>query len=148
MAAPAGTDLILFVAGEPDTRIDAKRDLQLSYSQRVSGMFVPTSWFTGTRTKFAAPQDPEDHQELVYPWHLPREEILCVNLVLEVAEREGRNVTVVDVNRAAEHQDLVDRWVRVSDVLPLLVRPDGARLEGSENFVPRTIRHFMNPAKF
>ena len=70
---------------------------------------------------------------------------MCVNLVREIAEQRGRSVTVVDVDRPAPDQrPLIERWVRTSDVLPLLVRPDGARLEGLENFEPGTVRKFID----
>jgi len=76
-------------------------------------------------------------------WHLPPEQVDCINLVLQLARREGRDVTIVDVDRAEGRQDLIDRWVGADDSLPILVRPDGARLKGIEQFVPRKVRQFI-----
>jgi hypothetical protein len=145
MAAVGVPDLVLFVAGEPDSRIDPGRDVQTTLPGRFAGMFIPSQWWIGGRSKYSAPEVIEPASADGLPWHLPRQEVMCVNMVLEVARRNGRNVTVVDVNRAAEYQPLVDRWVTPADVLPLLVRPDGARLEGLENFVPQTLRRFLRP---
>jgi len=52
-------------------------------------------------------------------------------------------VSIVDVNQPAGFQALVARWVGPNDVLPILVRPDGARLEGIEEFGPRRVRRFI-----
>ena len=50
----------------------------------------------------------------------------------------------MDVNRPGEHLDLVHRVVGPNDVLPILLRPDGARLEGTENFVPDVLSRFLS----
>lgn len=77
------------------------------------------------------------------PWHLPPQQVACIDVVLDAAERERRTVLVIDVNRPEDHQELVDRWVMPNDVMPLLVRPDGRRLDGEENFVPHRVRQFI-----
>lgn len=77
------------------------------------------------------------------PWHLPPAQMACVQIVLDAAKRQGRGVVVVDVDRPGEHKDLVDRYVGSNDVLPLLVREDGARLEGEERFAPAEVRRFI-----
>jgi hypothetical protein len=64
-------------------------------------------------------------------------------MVLNFVERQHRSLLVVDVNAPGDHRDLVERWVGAEDVLPLLVRPDGRRLGGEENFVPGRVRRFI-----
>jgi len=76
-------------------------------------------------------------------WHLPREMGAAVDIVCESASRVGEHVTLVDVNRPGVYRDLVRRWVREDDVFPLLVRADGTRLEGMENFTAHKIRAFL-----
>ena len=77
------------------------------------------------------------------PWHLPPSQTACLDIVLDTAERQRDEVLVVDVDRPGEHRDLVERYVGSNDVLPLLLRPDGARLEGLENFTPARVRKFI-----
>lgn len=143
MVAAAGVDLVLFVAGEPDSGAPSPRDTTISMGSRVFGTIVPLSLVmkSGQRPSYSP-----DSAEPPSPraWRLPPQQIHCVNRVLHIARREGRTVTVVDVDRAAARQDLVDRWVGADDVLPLLVRPDGARLEGLENFGARSLRRFIH----
>ena len=91
------------------------------------------------RAETAAPPSPTEGP----PWHLPRPVIRYVNLVLESADRQGRTVTVVDVDRPEGRQDLVERWVGPADVMPILVRPDGARLSGIEQFTAPKVRKFL-----
>jgi len=128
-------DLLLFVAGEPGSGEEPGWKLvgflDGSIRQRAGG----------TRPVVAAPPPGATGGE--EPWHLPPQTIKHVNLVVEVAHREGRTVTIVDVNRAGVNRDLVERWVGPNDVLPILVRTDGARLEGTEKFVPHVLRRFV-----
>jgi hypothetical protein len=145
MVASSGHDLLLFVAGEPASGVPAPRDVTLSMGARMWGAFVPI----GLMLK--AGQGPSYSPDSALPppgkegaWRLSPQQIHVVNAVLDVARREGRTVTVVDVDRAAARQDLVDRWVGSDDVMPLLVRPDGARLEGLENFSPGRLRRFIH----
>jgi hypothetical protein len=143
MSTPGGIDLLLFVAGEPGSADEP----YWSFVRWLNGTRMAVRfqrWWLGERRSTAGgtgaarplPTEPP-------PWHLPPQVTLCVNLVLENARRTGRTVTVVDVDRAGPEQDLVDRWVGPNDVLPLLVRPDGARLEGIEEFIPQKVREFI-----
>ena len=141
-ATPLG--LILFVAGEPDPGIPSIRDTRVHLVDRMIGMSAAGNFST------VPPPGPgpstRDEQSLPPgepPWRLPPEQIHCVNTVLEMAKREGSTVTVVDVDRAGDRQHLVDRWVEEDQVIPLLVRADGSKLGGIENFTPRKVRWFI-----
>jgi hypothetical protein len=78
------------------------------------------------------------------PALLPRHQRTCMNAVLRIARSAGRDVTVVDVDRAGGRQHLVDRWLHGPVRLPLLVRSDGQRLVGSEELVPDRLRPFIS----
>ena len=143
MTAGGGTDLLLFVAGEPGPGADPMRDVETSMVRRMAGSVVG-GWWSGakrgaSRSTDSSPLVSSDDQA----WHLPPEQIQCVNLVSGIAQRVGKTVALVDVNRPAGRQDLVERWVGSDGVLPLLVRRDGARLQGIDEFIPRTVRRFI-----
>jgi hypothetical protein len=137
-------DLILFVGGEPDPGIPSIRDSTVRFSTRVlAGIFpIPVAKlaFVGRSTKSPGSASPPSGE---LPWRLPSEQIHCVNTVVEVAYREGKTVTLVDTAHPAGRRALVDRWVGSDRVLPVLVRSDGALLEGIEKFGARRVRQFI-----
>jgi len=134
MMRASGTDFVLFVAGEPGT------------GEEPGWRYV--GFLDGSVRQRAARRPPDDVPPRGVtgeePWHFPAETIKHINVVLEVASHEGRSVTVVDVNRSGPYADLVRQSFQPTDLLPLLLRPDGSRLEGAENFVPRVLRRFMS----
>ena len=144
MTSTNDTNLVLFVAGEPDPGLPSLGSTTMPIIGRLIGAF------TSLRLVMGPPESPGSTAEESrpaqlgsHPWHLPPEHVRCVNLVLQLAEQEGTELSIVDVNRADERQDLISRWVGVDDSFPLLVRRDGARLEGIESFVPRRVREFI-----
>jgi hypothetical protein len=64
-------------------------------------------------------------------------------MVVEIAQRHGLSVKVVDVDSPGEDRSLVERYVSADDDLPILIRPDGARLSGDDAFVPKTVERFV-----
>jgi hypothetical protein len=138
-------DLILFVAGEPFSGQDPMRDVQISIVRRTVNVMTGGSWLDNADHRPRSRDDPPTRLGDERPWHLPPQQILCANLVLKTAQLRRRSVAVVDANRPAGFEDLVQRWVGPNDVLPLLVRPDGARLEGVEDFTSRKVRQFIGP---
>lgn len=144
MTVVAGTDLILFVAGEPDSGVGDLRASSSGLLSRWSGMLLPGGGRLGPGGgPSPAPEAGESPVSEPHPWHLPPQQTLCVNLVLEVAHELEREVTVVDVDQPEGRQDLVKRWVGPADVVPVLVRPDGARLSGLEKFTVPKLRKFI-----
>jgi len=145
MDGPRNADLLLFVAGVPGEADELELQSAL------------VRWFLGTHAEVrleewrhdrnrrtageATPGGPSLPEE--QSWHLPREMVAAVDLVCESASRVGRHVTLVDVNRPGIHRDLVRRWVGENDVFPLLIRADGTRLEGMENFTAHRLRTFV-----
>ncbi len=65
-------------------------------------------------------------------------------LVLEIAKTLRCRVKVINVSNPRGDGALATRYVGPDDELPMLVRPDGARLSGDEEFVPGTIRRFLS----
>jgi hypothetical protein len=141
VASPAPVDLILFVSGEPGPAENLSRDVVTSIGARLVGSVIPSTWF---QRRGAAAQGPprSPPPEGAEEWHVPRQEVSTVNLVVELAHDSGRAVTLVNVNGRGD-QELTQRWVTVQDVLPMLVRPDGARLVGMEQFGPGSLREFL-----
>jgi len=148
MALPSTPRLILFVAGEPKT-VPSLRESGAGLAPRVAGMFTgnaliaagaPTQPWASTRPPHGSAESgtaggPE--------WYLPPDQMTSLNLVLDIAEHRGHEVIVIDANRPGNQQALVDQYVRPNDVFPILIRWDGARLEGDENFVPAKVRRFV-----
>lgn len=142
MAPPSPRELLLFVSGEPGPGPDPGRDVVSSMPRRLLGTVIPTAWFHpgiaggGTPPSLA----PEDDWST---WHLSREATACVDMVLDVAEKEGRTVSIINANDPREHADLVRRWIGPEDLFPILVRPDGRRLVGEDEFSPGKIQRFV-----
>jgi len=124
MAPQRATDLLLFVASTT-----ASHGLVTAMKAGQCAAYSP---------ELAVPPLPRNPVT-----SLPRPQLHCMNTVLRIARRVGRTVTVVDVERAAGRQELVDRWVHARDALPLLVRPDGRRLSGLDGFLPEVVRQFI-----
>jgi hypothetical protein len=144
MAGATRPELILFLAGEPDSGAPPLRDSVTSFSSRmVSAVVPPVVTLQPRAGSSVAGEGAPSSQPGPGAWLLPPAQIECANVVLEAAEHAGKRVTIVDVNRVLGHQPLVDRWVRPDDSLPLLVRADGSRLMGAERFVPREVRKFV-----
>lgn len=142
MAGASSADFLLFVAGEPGPAVDRMQDVESSVARRMVGSALGAWW--SRSVKGSGPSDtvsPPSGNEAA--WHLPPQQIQCANLVLDIAERLGKTVVLVDVNRPSGLEDLVHRWVGVNGVVPLLVRRDGARLQGFDEFVPGTVRRFI-----
>jgi hypothetical protein len=138
-----GEPFLLFVGGEPGPGPESMRDVETSMGRRMLGSVVGNWWtprVPGPSQSGVAAQAPLPDD---LPWHLPPPQIQAANMVFEIADRFGRKVAVVDVNRPGQNQGLVDRWVGTSGILPLLVRSDGGRLEGIEEFVPKKVRRFI-----
>lgn len=140
MAAATPSDLLLFVSGEPGPADDPEKNVVTSIVGRMVGQGLlrivspPGNRISGSAAAPAAEKD---------AWHVSRQGMNCVKVVLEVAERAKRHVTLVNVNDPGDQAALVARWVREDDVFPVLVRPDGGRLVGSEQFEPADIRRFL-----
>jgi hypothetical protein len=77
------------------------------------------------------------------PDAFPADQVMCAQQLLEAAKRLGRTVKIVDVNQPEVDRALVQRFVGPDDVLPIAVRSDGTRLEGTESFGPGALQEFL-----
>jgi hypothetical protein len=144
MATPRELDFLMFVSGEPDNATNHVGPA-LSVPMRLVMAVIPL----GLVVRFASPPGSvrgvalDDVPSASTPWHLPADQIHCVNSVLEAAIAERRFVTLVDVNRASAPPELVQQYVSPNDIFPILIRPDGQRIEGVENFSPKVLRRVL-----
>jgi hypothetical protein len=141
--------LVLFVAGEPQTSPDI-RQTTAGMGERIAGLMIPGAGAAFKDLRFGHPENRPRTNDLEQPpssgqphWHLPPSQVACLDMVMDAAERKRIGVLVVDVDRPGMFQDLVERYVRPNDVLPLLVRSDGARLGGEESFTAARVRKFI-----
>jgi len=141
VALRSETPLILFVGGEPGPGLPSLHSNQYSFFARGAGGFAPPVLMMGLHEPASPPGTPRASDPDA--WHLSPETIDCANLVIDLAERAHTPVTVIDVHRAGTDDELVRRWVNPTDLLPVLVRPDGARLAGPEYFTPGRVRKFI-----
>jgi len=145
--------LVLFVSGEPKVLPDI-RESTVGLGERMAGMLsglpgnlaLPKHLQPGysENQSGGADSNPSPNSDET-PWHLPPAQMACLGIVSDAAEQQRKEVLVVDVNRPGPHRDLVDQYIGPGDVLPMLLRPDGARLEGQENFLPNIVRRFIAP---
>jgi len=75
--------------------------------------------------------------------YLPPEMVGCSKMVTDILERDGEQLTLVDVSREEVRPDLISRYFGPDNVLPMLVGPDGRKLEGLVEFTPKRIRKFV-----
>jgi hypothetical protein len=77
------------------------------------------------------------------PTQLFGEHARCGRMVLEIAAKLGVVVSIVDVRRAGSQALLRQYQIDPDSDLPILVRPDSARLTGEEAFVPNAVERFL-----
>lgn len=134
MAASGSVPFLLFAAGEPNRGDDGRRILRHFPRMRAFSILPPEQ----TEERFSKSLAAEPA-----PWGFPLDVRACVDLVLDLAERVGRAVVVIDVNRPAERRVDVERWTSPEGLLPALIAPTGARLEGLDAFTPAAVRRFL-----
>jgi hypothetical protein len=141
VALPSEERLVLFIGGEPGPALPSLHSNQLSFFARAAGAYSPPILMMGTHE----PAPPQGSGAAADPnaWHFSPETIDCANLVIDLAQRAEKQLTIVDVDHSGADEGLVGRWVRPTDLLPVLVRPDGARLSGPEYFTPARVRQFI-----
>ena len=110
-----------------------------SITSRLKSMVLPTG-LSGGKGDAQAPAPPGADE-------LPRQQAFCVRLVLDLARRVGCAVRVVDVSRPTSLHEVLETPPGESEGFPVLVRPDGDRLSGEEEFTPRRVRRFLASAR-
>jgi hypothetical protein len=128
--AGAGTSFLLFVAGVPFGDVPGA-ETSLSFGVFWGGLPLGTDRYGG--------HEPADR----LPGQMYGDQAEIGRMVLDLARKCGVSVKVIDVDRSGADLGLVQKWVSPNDELPVLVRPDGARLAGSEAMVPATVAEFL-----
>ncbi len=127
--APLG--FLLFIAGEP-----FEDSVPMAKTPMTTARFVGGASLGVTSAGGHEPADFEPGQ--IYG---PQAEM--ARMVLDIAQKCGASVRVVDVDRSGADLPLVQKWVATDDPLPILVRTDGARLVGSGSIVPLKVAEFL-----
>jgi len=133
MATAASRPFLLFAGGEPDRRDDGMAIVSNLHRARVFVQIPPK------RREEGPLLDANGRPR----WHFRTEQGSAVRLAVEIAKAMGKEVRVIDVNRPATEGDPVDRYVTAETHLPVLISPDGRRLEGLESFVPSRLKRFL-----
>jgi hypothetical protein len=126
--------LVLFLGGDP------------ALARRLASQPVPTGVLqrlalTSTVLTHRARTERAGAPAGALAW--PPDQVMCAQRVLDLAKKAGRAVRLVDVNQPGDDRPLVAQYVGEADLLPLLVRSDGARLEGVEAFTSEAVRTFL-----
>lgn len=74
---------------------------------------------------------------------LPPQESQCLALVLDLARRMRTPVRVIDASRELVPRDILEDGRGEPRFFPVLVRSDGARLSGEEEFLPGRVKRFL-----
>jgi len=134
------TGVVMYVRSQPPEPGPSFDYNQTSMTSRLSSMVFPTG---------LSGRSPEMRERTSTPgaMELPRQQALCVRLVLDVARRVGCPVRVVDLSRQSAPQDVLESHPGEAERLPVLVRPDGTRLSGEEAFTAGRVRKFLTSAR-
>jgi hypothetical protein len=126
-----GAPFVMFIAGEPfrDAVPGARHPM-------VTGLIVRGTVGPSEGIGGHAPADAD-------PGQVYGPQAREARLVLDIAQKCNVTVKVVDVDDSGADASLVERYVSANDALPCLIRPDGARLTGSESFVPPRVAAFL-----
>jgi hypothetical protein len=74
---------------------------------------------------------------------LPEEEVEATRAVFRAAHAKGRTVHVVDVGRESSIRRYISEHLHHMTDFPVLMRPDGRRLDGCANCTPEKLEKFL-----
>ncbi len=128
--------LVMYVASEPGLHANIESAVP-GFTNRLATLFVPFSGLTMARGVSAAAILAKPGEDLGL---VARQ---CIRLVLDVANKKQWSVQVVDLSQQKGAESQIQASFGYDVHLPVLVRPDGARLMGEEEFTPGRIRKFL-----
>jgi len=131
----ASGTLLLFVGGDPSLA-EGLRHFPRAIPLLAGFLIPPSLLLEGSSSRRPSARD----ATLL----IPADQVMAVERLGDAVKGSPRTVRVVDVNRPGNDRYLVEGLVGPQDVLPILVRPDGARLEGAESFSPAALRKFVS----
>lgn len=74
---------------------------------------------------------------------LPHDQAQCVRLVTDMVAQRQEIIQIVDVTTSGAPASDIERAIGSGGSYPVLVRPDGAWLEGPEYFTPSRLKKFL-----
>lgn len=75
---------------------------------------------------------------------MPDDELECIRRVRAAADRHNCHVHVVDVGKESIIHEKIDETVHHLKKFPALLRPDGRRLEGTDQFTEEKLDQFLS----
>ncbi len=75
---------------------------------------------------------------------LPEEEEDAIGRVWTAIHEKGKRLHIVDVGKESALRRVIDEHLHHLRTFPVLVRPDGRRLEGLENFDEKRLENFLS----
>lgn len=75
---------------------------------------------------------------------LSEEENAAIQLVLRMIEEKRKTLHIVDVGKESPLRRVIQEHLHHLRRFPVLVRPDGRRLEGIEEFTPENLKKFLS----
>ena len=124
-------DVLLFIAGEP-------------FEDAVPMAQTPTVSARGSRLGVVSAGGHEPADEL--PGQVYGAQAEMARMVLDIALKCQVSVKVVDVDNSGADLALVQKWVSPVEDLPILLKLDGSRIQGSESMVPVKVAEFLRRA--
>ena len=67
----------------------------------------------------------------------------AIRLVLRLVQEKGKTLHIVDVGKESSFRRVIEEHLHHLRRFPVLVRPDGRRLEGVEEFTPEKLEKFL-----
>lgn len=79
----------------------------------------------------------------IFDTALPEDEIAATRAVFQAAHAKGRTVHVIDVGRESAVREFISEHLHHLKSFPVLMRPDGRRLEGCASCTPENLEKFL-----
>jgi len=92
---------------------------------------------------YAGSLEPGDDPDAPVEWHITPDIAVCVRKVTDLVRKHHQTLRIVDIERPGSYREQVLEFMLGSHSFPILVRPDGRRLEGIEEFKESTIESFL-----
>lgn len=75
---------------------------------------------------------------------IPEVEEDAIQLAVRAVHGQGRNLYIVDVGKESALRRVISEHLNHLHRFPVLVRPDGRRLEGADNFSRQNLEKFLS----
>jgi hypothetical protein len=79
----------------------------------------------------------------IFDDQLPQDEVEATRNVFQAAHAKRRTVHVVDAGRETPLREYISEHLHRLKSFPVLIRPDGRRLEGAANCTPEKLEKFL-----